>query len=254
MRHPDEQLSAYLDGELDKKERQKLETALASDPDLAERLAALEHTNAVLKATFNPILEEPVPEHVLALLSDAKQPTDSGDVVPLFPQKVHLQFSKWQLPIAASIALVLGVGIGHNWSPGIELGGTLMAQVSGTIAPGNPLFDVLEHTPSAHQVSLVADGSVQARPVLSYQTNDGTYCREFEVKGPKAGLHGIACRSGQNWDIQIQNQTRLQASSGMRTASGNTDQAVDQFISDSISDIPFGLEREVELMQNGWSQ
>ena len=52
----DEQLTAYLDGEMSENERQTVDDALAGDRDLRMRLGSLELPNDAIKATFDDLL------------------------------------------------------------------------------------------------------------------------------------------------------------------------------------------------------
>ena len=51
----DEELSAYLDGELTDKQHQSLERRLQQDLDAQERLARLQQLNTDLKKLYGPI-------------------------------------------------------------------------------------------------------------------------------------------------------------------------------------------------------
>ena len=62
----DETLVAYLDGELDESARSDVQSWLDNDADLRERVAALAASAAALRAAFEPVLHEPVPERLLA--------------------------------------------------------------------------------------------------------------------------------------------------------------------------------------------
>ena len=59
-------LHAYLDGELAAPQRAYVEAQVASDPQLADRLADYSRMNESLRAHFDPILDEPVPRHLSA--------------------------------------------------------------------------------------------------------------------------------------------------------------------------------------------
>ena len=58
-------LHAYLDGELAASERALVESRVAADPELAQRLAAYSRLNEALRAQFDPVLDEPVPERLV---------------------------------------------------------------------------------------------------------------------------------------------------------------------------------------------
>jgi len=55
-------LHAYVDGRLDEPRRSELESWLAARPQEAERLAAYRQLGDELRATYDPLLAEPVPE------------------------------------------------------------------------------------------------------------------------------------------------------------------------------------------------
>ncbi|MGK7245155.1 anti-sigma factor family protein [Buttiauxella agrestis] len=60
----DEMLVAYLDNELSETQRKVLESRLAKDNALAQRLALLERSNLPFKAAFEPLLELAPDEHL----------------------------------------------------------------------------------------------------------------------------------------------------------------------------------------------
>jgi anti-sigma factor RsiW len=62
----DETLIAYLDGELDTDQRSEVESWLERDAELRDRVAALAASAEALRAVFEPVLHEPVPERLLA--------------------------------------------------------------------------------------------------------------------------------------------------------------------------------------------
>ncbi len=57
----DEQLSAYVDGELEAREREAVETWLLGHPEDRARVQAWQADRAALAALFNPVLDEPAP-------------------------------------------------------------------------------------------------------------------------------------------------------------------------------------------------
>lgn len=60
----EEDLQAYVDGALDEGVRAGVEAYLAGHPDDAVRVQAWRELNAALSATYNPVLDEPVPERL----------------------------------------------------------------------------------------------------------------------------------------------------------------------------------------------
>ena len=57
-------LHAWLDGELPESRRAEVESHLAEHPEDAERLEAYRRNDKALQASFEPVLDEPVPERL----------------------------------------------------------------------------------------------------------------------------------------------------------------------------------------------
>ncbi|MFN3843995.1 MAG: zf-HC2 domain-containing protein, partial [Rehaibacterium terrae] len=62
MRISDERLMAYVDGELDAAQAAQVEAAIAADPALAAAVARQRRLRERLRAAFDPVLDQPVPE------------------------------------------------------------------------------------------------------------------------------------------------------------------------------------------------
>lgn len=71
----DEELMAFVDGELAPEAARRIEVALACDPALARRVEALRALDRDIAAAFDDILDEPVPDRLRALLA---QPGNGG--------------------------------------------------------------------------------------------------------------------------------------------------------------------------------
>ena len=79
MNIDDQTLMAYADDELDAATRAQVEAALARDPALAARVEEHRALRAELNAAFDPVLDEPVPDRLLA----AVKPPVRGDSAPI---------------------------------------------------------------------------------------------------------------------------------------------------------------------------
>ena len=66
QKHSDEALVAYLDGELDPAERRHVEAWLDADPAVRDRLSALTQSADLVRSAYADIVNEPVPERLLA--------------------------------------------------------------------------------------------------------------------------------------------------------------------------------------------
>ncbi len=117
----DELLVAYLDGELDESQRTKVEDWLEHDSAAREQVARLSETTTLLRAAFDEVLREEVPERLIAAARGAES-TDSvrdAEIVPFRGRRVVPGFvarRHWwvAIPVAASLfGLMIGGGLGY---------------------------------------------------------------------------------------------------------------------------------------------
>jgi anti-sigma factor RsiW len=115
----DEVLIAYLDGELDAARRAELEAVLEHDAETRERAARLTESAVQLRAAFDEVLREEVPERLLAAAHGAGAAAPSAEIVPFRarPARFNLAaYRRWWIavPMAASLlGLVIGGGFGY---------------------------------------------------------------------------------------------------------------------------------------------
>ena len=92
-------VQAYVDGRLPAARAAGVDEALASNPELAARIAAMRAQTAALRDAFDLVLAEPIPEHLLAA------------AVP--PHRRAPRFGRsFALAMGAAAALLVGVGVG----------------------------------------------------------------------------------------------------------------------------------------------
>ena len=111
QKHSDEALVAYLDGELDSAERRHVEAWLEAEPAARERLAALAQSADVLRSAYADIVNEPIPERLIAAARGETAPASPpqqaeilvlqrpGRVAAAAPQR------RWQIGLAAAAGL-----------------------------------------------------------------------------------------------------------------------------------------------------
>jgi len=114
----DEQLIAYLDGELDVAATAAVAETIAQDPELVRRAAALRESAALLRQAFDDVLHEPVPEHLLRAARGQGGDRSHATVVRLPERRAKRGPGDWQrwisMPVAASImSLIVGGGLGY---------------------------------------------------------------------------------------------------------------------------------------------
>ncbi|MFT4000260.1 MAG: anti-sigma factor [Rhizobium sp.] len=106
-------LSAFMDGEMSREEKEELERLIASDPDARRIFDELKHGSDVGRKAFDEVLKEPVP---LALVRSIKsaQPPKTRDPSPRpARQSLKLAPTGRQSLAAALILFALGGGIGY---------------------------------------------------------------------------------------------------------------------------------------------
>lgn len=201
----DETLMAYADGEVDEATAVAIEAAMDADAAVAERVALFFHSRQGLSATMKPLIDEPVPETLLAKVQDAvaaasvreAQTAVSGRVVP-FPsgaaRSVPAWRSHWAMPVAASIlAVVTGVG-------GF-VAGRVSVPDSGS-GSAEEIARILSKEVSGRDIALPAAGGT-LRLVSSFKDAAGELCREYELRTQAGSSATIACHADGRWGTRL---------------------------------------------------
>jgi anti-sigma factor RsiW len=103
----EDDLHAYVDGALSAARRAEVEAWLAGHPDDAERVRAYLAQKEALKALFDPVLAEPLPDRLHALAAQPLIPTVNGKNGP------NLKW--WSLQRIAAGLLVATLGGAAGW-------------------------------------------------------------------------------------------------------------------------------------------
>ena len=181
----DELLMAYADGELDPERAAAVEARIAADQAARDKVHRFRETAALVRAAFARDLDEVVPPSMEAAIRRAADTAAPSRILPFRPRPRVAGIARFALPLAASLALVVGLG-----------GGWWIGQ-----GHGDQLAAALETAPSGQAVS-IADGAIS--PVSSFRDRDGRWCREFQRSGTEAAS-GVACRIGQGrWRTELQ--------------------------------------------------
>jgi anti-sigma factor RsiW len=121
LKHSDEALVAYLDGELDSAERGHVEAWLEADPTVRERLAALAQSADLVRGAYADFVNEPLPERLIAAAHGdtgaAITPPQEAEILVLKPPArgaAPLPHRRWQIGVAAAAGLfgVIFGGVG----------------------------------------------------------------------------------------------------------------------------------------------
>lgn len=236
-------LMAYVDDELDARQRLEVEAALETDAEARELVAQFRRSAEILGTGLNGVLDQPVPQRLV----DAAR-GKSGRVVALQHRRPWIE--KAGLPglaAAASVLLVVGIAVGRLWVD--ESAGGM------TMAAADPLQRALEQGESGstwHDDGL----GTSVTPMLTFRSADGRPCREFERQGDGLEVFGVACRNKEGrWIAQIEVQQKLLTDASPNgaylPASGGTDPVSD--VLDALGAGPaLTVEEEKRLLEAGW--
>jgi len=252
MNVSDELLTAYADGELDERQRAAIDAALVQDASLAARVAQLRSLRTRLQSVYEPILEEPVPPRLLALLQTSGAGERKAQMLPFEPRAVktitpHVSASRrWVYGSALAASILVGFMAGVLATRGSNR--AQLELVAGVMVARGALAKALNSQLAATQSATAA-----VRMNISYRDRAGNYCRVFSGR-PGAGLAGVACRRGNDWQLQ-----ELAAGPGdggntgaYRQASSEIPTAVLTFVQSQIKGDPLDAEAEARAASSGW--
>jgi hypothetical protein len=240
MSFDEETLIAYADGELDAATRAAIEAAAASDPQLAQRIAQHRALRARLHAAFEPVLEERVPERLLATVRGTAAAASADNVISLRPRP------RWSWPQwgAMAASVVLGVLLGAlllrpSGAPIDTRGGQMLA--SGALA--RALSDQLAST---------ATPGAPVEVGISFRAKSGTYCRSF-VLHAGGSLAGLACREQTSWQVVALAPAEAPGAPGTyRQAASSLPPPVARSLVDLIAGEPLDAAGEAAARARGW--
>ncbi len=191
----DEDLMAYADNALPLPQANAIRIAAAADSALARKIEMFRQSRAALRAAFEPVLAEPVPDRLLALFD--RDALAAGNVTPSpAPSpiaKPQRRTRALPMALAASLLLAVLVSVLHR-PPVVQTSAALDALVVAALetrASGVPLADE-------------AAVPREVMPLSTVLAGDGRYCRDYETTTLAAGqtpasTRGRACRSEGGW-------------------------------------------------------
>jgi anti-sigma-K factor RskA len=253
MNSEQDRVSAYLGGAMTPTEAAAFEQEMEGDAQLAAIVERWQRNDALLKQAFSSPEAETVSGALLDRLGLADVPADSADsnVVAIGAAKrptVTAQNDnsaspqrRWAIAgsIAASVAVAIAVG--SFWTSKPEGIGS------------EPVFQsALDGSASGTSVAL--NDQQKLTPILSFKADDGRFCREFALEGQGGGEQGVACKSGQKWEIEalVKGGGVLPTNSEIRTAAGQDAASLDSTYSRLGAGDPLSRENEMDAISEGW--
>jgi hypothetical protein len=249
--HPgisDEELMRYADGVASTEERNRIDEARARDPGVARRLACYTRTaSCILAPPFDPILDAPVPERLLAAATGRTTPAAAAagrkPATGLIDRLIDaLRRSLPSGPTAIGVALALAA-----------VAGLILAGPGLRPMPGDAFGTALETAESRALITFSSsDGPRTLTPILTFQDKAQRFCRVYELtRSGKSTLTGIACREAGTWQTVFESDSGALPSAG-QVAPAGSDVELNRRLEEMRGGDALGREEEVELLRKGW--
>lgn len=178
----DDQIIAYVDGELGPIDALRFERAMAADASLADAVRRHRALRARIGGHFAPVAEEPVPARLAAML-------DPSANVVAFPPRTRRWFDSGRRYAAIAATLVIGLVVGQMLPRGSA---GPVGERNGVLVARGALADALD----GELASMPGAGGY--RMGVSFVSRDRHYCRTFS--GP-AGA-GLGCHGSEGWTLE----------------------------------------------------
>lgn len=224
-----EQISQFIDGEMTEQDARAFRERLLAEPALRNEFDRVKAVNTRVGKAFSGAQYEAVPQHITAAVAGARTTAPS-----------HGRAFSWtQGAVAASVlaAAVLMV------SPQFDEN----AQGEASLA------SVLETAPSrAVGWDVLSDGT-EVRPLLSFRSTDGAYCREYLAVSGQDAQRGVACRRDSAWTVEITAPEVLpEASAQYRPANSHDVDAIASYVDSHADGDAMSLSEEAGLIGRSW--
>jgi hypothetical protein len=246
MNFSEETLMAYADNELDSQTRSAVEAAMASDPDIARRVARHKALRDRLRTTFDKVLDEPPPQRLVDAARGVPAIRREGNVIPL--RRKQPPRRAWPQWTSLAACLVVGVLIGQVLLRTVTNTGPISSHDGRLLASG-VLAEAL-----SDQLASAQKEDVPVKIGLSFKSKGGEYCRTFTLHDSTT-LAGLACREHDNWRVQILAQA---AGSGgtdsqYRQAGSETPPSVMQTVQEIMAGEPLDASAESAAREKNWT-
>lgn len=243
----DDILQAYVDGALGAADAARVDAALAQDEALVRRVRQMRALDAQLRAAFDPVLDEPVPARLSALL----QPLAAPAVVPLAVPEGGRGANpvrrraprRWLMPgaaLAASVALfVAGLWWWHAGNGMVRM------------RNGEPYAAGVLDRALGHALASEPDARAAVAIGLSFRANDGRICRTFTVRTPPARA-GLACHTAAGWELPVLGPAAPAEGGELRQAASDLPPAVQAAVDARLRGNVFDARQERAARAAGW--
>jgi hypothetical protein len=236
----DEELVAFLNGDLDEARAEELALALDDDAALAGRLERLDPLSAEIKGAFDDVLAIPVPDRLKDAASMSQPKEASDNVISFAAAKAEKDSRRFRWPEYAAMAASLAIGLviggqsGVFGPAGAGADAVIVASADGpTVAPAVAQFLTTKAGGETQQLA----GLGLVRASISFRDSEDRLCRQFSIDAKATATDGVACMRDGEWAVAAIG-TRTIEGGDMRTASGDASPAVLAAVDDMIEGDP----------------
>ena len=222
---------AWLDGELEGAEAERMAVRVAADPELQAKAEQHRQLTARLRGAFAPVIEESVPPPRFA---------PEPEVIDFQAARAtrETRRASFGMPQWAAMAATLAIGIVAGQFVGNRSAAPVESRDGMLVAAAS-----LDQALDAELASAGGDGRV--RVGLTFRDRNGSICRSFSGE---AGS-GLACRESGDW--RIDGLFGSAAQGDYRMAAGE-DPRLAALIDERIAGEPFDADAERTALENGW--
>jgi hypothetical protein len=247
----DETLMKYVDGELDERARVEVEAAMLANPDIAARVARQQALRKRVHLAFERVLEEPMPDRLVATLRGAAlRESRDNNVIPL-PRKQPTA-RRWSWPEWGAIAASLAAGVVFSAIFLRYSSDEPIAAHNGYLFADGALAQALSDQLASNQAT-GARAAVQIG--VTFRDKQGDYCRTFALSDASA-LAGLACHSDDGWrvDALARGASSTDAAMQYRPAASSMPKPILQSVEDRIAGDPLDTQGEAAAKARGWAR
>ena len=196
----DEMLMRFADGELDPAEMAVIEKAMETNDELVARVAMFIETKAQAQAALKPLLDEPVPEKLKAAVEGMIAAKRADRSAPRRGRRRSCRSTpgktaakpvvrQWTLPLAASLAAVIG-GLAGYWAANTGERGQGGLWVAGIIRPA--LGEALATVESGKEIRL-AGISDRFRVIATFRNDAQDAVSRIRDRFARSLHGGVGC-------------------------------------------------------------
>jgi hypothetical protein len=233
----DNNLSAFLDGELDAGQLADIRSKAESDLAINAKLQRMREADDLVRAAYNNPMQEDVPDRFIAAVDRGlSRIADSTISTPVAVNDNNSR--RWFAGGAIAASLALGLLLGSQIMPNRK--------------SDSAIFIALNSTPSATAASL--ESGQKLTPHLSFARIGGGFCRTFTLTEASSSKTGLACKAEGQWSIEalIPAINAGSADIGYVTAEGPVVSGLDEIISELRDGDPLGKSDEAIQLKRGW--